>query len=329
MSRYVSPVFEINDINGAPQVGAKLVFYTPGTTNPKTIYSDAGLTTPRTNPVTAVSSNAGAIYPNIYLDGVYDVVQQDASGTVDTDDGVALWTRDDVGATSEGALSLWLAGTTYSIPEIVLGSDDEYYRSLVDANQGNDPTSSDVQWERLRFGRIFNVNTTYAQGDRVLIESKTASASVSLDFITGITSEFTQYILEIINLVPASSVDIYLRFSDDGGSTFKSGASDYAYGSDQTSASAAFIPISVIATAISNTASHGGICGRATVYNPALVSVQTNCVTNITQASSATAIFSMYTGGSYVTAATIDGFQIIAESGNLTSGTVNLWGIQQ
>ena len=167
MSRYVSPVFEINDINGAPQVGAKLVFYTPGTTNVKTIYSDSGFTTPRTNPVTAVSSDAGAIYPDVFLDGLYDVYQQDASGTPDTDDGAAIWDRPNVGDVSTGAFELWLNDTTYSIPEIVLGSDDEYYRSLVDANQGNDPTTSATNWEQLQLGRVWNTNITYAIGDSV------------------------------------------------------------------------------------------------------------------------------------------------------------------
>lgn len=167
MSRYVSPTFQIDDINGFSQVGAKLVFYTPGTTNLKTIYSDSGFTTPITNPVTSVSSNAGAIYPNIYLDGLYDVVQQDATGTVDTDDGATIWTRDDVGETSTGPFTLWDTGVIYAIPEIVLGSDDEYYRSLIDSNQGNNPISSPASWEQLRFGRIWNTNITYAIGDSV------------------------------------------------------------------------------------------------------------------------------------------------------------------
>ena len=167
MSRYISPVFQIDDKNGAPRVGAKLVFYTPGTTNEKTIFSDAALTISQTNPVTAVDSDAGAIYPDIFLNGLYDVVQQDASGTIDTDDGVTLWTRPNVGEIATVPFQLWDSGVIYSIPEIVLGSDDEYYRSLVDSNQGNDPTSSAVQWEQLRLGRIWNTNITYGVGDSV------------------------------------------------------------------------------------------------------------------------------------------------------------------
>lgn len=97
MARYINPVVNIEDSNGAPYVGAKLVFYETGTTTLKTIYSDSDLTTPRTNPVTAINSDGGAIYPDIFISGIYKVVQQDDSGTADTDDGATIWTRDPVG----------------------------------------------------------------------------------------------------------------------------------------------------------------------------------------------------------------------------------------
>lgn len=165
MSRYINPVETILDNNGDPIVGAKLVFYEPGTTTKKTIYSDAGFATPITNPVTA---DANGRYTNIFLEGIYKVVQQDATGTPDTDDGAEIWSRDPVGDTASGQFELWISSTTYSIPEIVLGSDDNYYRSLVDANQGNDPASPSLaQWEQLKFGRVWNTNITYAIGDSV------------------------------------------------------------------------------------------------------------------------------------------------------------------
>lgn len=147
MSRYISPVIEISNINGAPQVGAKLCFYEPGSVSTKkAIYSDSGLTVAITNPATAVSSAAGAIYPSIFLDGLYSVVQQDASGTADTDDGSVIWSRDPVGELSAGQFDPWLTDQTYSIGDIVKGSDDSHYISLVATNQGNDPISSPTKW---------------------------------------------------------------------------------------------------------------------------------------------------------------------------------------
>lgn len=187
MSRYVSPVETITDLNGAPMVGAKLVFYATGTATPKTIYSDSGLSVPMTNPVTAVSSGAGAIYPDIYLDGIYKVVQQDDSGTAGVADGVVLWTRDPVGDVTTGNFEAWLNDSTYNIPEVVYASNDKYYISLVDANQGNEPSASPAQWKEsfIKDGAFVNGDATEpfsastlvdSNGNEVIIPAGSASA---------------------------------------------------------------------------------------------------------------------------------------------------------
>jgi hypothetical protein len=158
MARYSNPTSQYSDINGVPLPGNQLFFYETGTTTFKNTFSDAGLTTANTNPV--VSDASGRI-PDIFLDGTYKVVLKD------TDD-VTIWTRDPLGDTTAGQFTAWLNDVTYNIPEIVLGSDDDYYRSLTDANQGNDPTSSAANWEQLEFGRIWNTNVTYALGDEAI-----------------------------------------------------------------------------------------------------------------------------------------------------------------
>jgi len=157
MARYSNSVPQIQDANGDPIVGAKKYFFEPGSSTLKTIYSDSALSLPTVNPV--VSDSAGR-FPDIFLDGTYKEVQEDENG-------VTLWTRDPVGIDTTGEWVLWDAGTTYSIPQIVLGSDDEYYRSLVDTNIGNDPTSSPASWEQIYLGRIWNANVTYSITDTV------------------------------------------------------------------------------------------------------------------------------------------------------------------
>jgi hypothetical protein len=64
---------------GVPASGEKLYFYLSGGTTPTPVYSDAGLTTPLSNPV--VADSAGR-FPAIYLDGAisYRVVQETAGG---------------------------------------------------------------------------------------------------------------------------------------------------------------------------------------------------------------------------------------------------------
>lgn len=59
------PLWRPLDANGAIMPGCYLQFYESQTTTPATVYADAGLTTPLTNPVV---SNAAGVFPAIYGD---------------------------------------------------------------------------------------------------------------------------------------------------------------------------------------------------------------------------------------------------------------------
>lgn len=62
----------------------------------------------------------------------------------------------------------------------------------------------------------------------VLISSSAAASSATIDFTSGITSTYDKYIVIGTSIVPASSgTDIWLRVSEDNGSSFKAGATDY------------------------------------------------------------------------------------------------------
>jgi len=164
MSMYTTPIEQIADGNGKPIVGAKKFLFSVGTIVKKTIYSDPELTVARANPVL---SDADGRFPQFYLSGLYDEIQQDNSGTATGYDGVTLWGPEQVGELAEGPLELWATDQTYNIPDIVVGSNDEYYKTLIDSNQGNDPVSSPGSWEQLQFGRVWNTNVTYAVGEAV------------------------------------------------------------------------------------------------------------------------------------------------------------------
>lgn len=157
-SRFSNPFVQFLDGNGDPLPGSKLEFFLPGTTTQTDTFSDNGLTTPNTNPIIADSD--GRMGP-IYLDDItYKVVLSTAADVV-------IATADPIGALVEGQFELWNNDITYSIPDLVTGSDDCFYRSLTDSNAGNNPTTSAVNWEKLSLGRIWNTNVTYASGDSV------------------------------------------------------------------------------------------------------------------------------------------------------------------
>lgn len=62
--------------------------------------------------------------------------------------------------------------------------------------------------------------TNYNLGALVLLSEKIASASASLDFTSIITSAYDEYLIELINIVPASNSRVRFLVSTDNGSTW-------------------------------------------------------------------------------------------------------------
>jgi hypothetical protein len=88
MPRFPIPRQDCFDTNGAPRAGAKLYFYTTGTTTPLNTYADSALVTPNANPV--VADSAG-LFGEIFLTqtATYKVVLK-------TSLDVTVWTADPV-----------------------------------------------------------------------------------------------------------------------------------------------------------------------------------------------------------------------------------------
>jgi hypothetical protein len=109
MSRFTMPFVQWMDGNGNPLTGGELFFYDFGTTNPKDTFSDAGLTTPNTNPVVAGGvGDANGVWGAIFLGaGDYTVVLKD-------EDGNTVWTSgaQPVSADASGVTSVALTMPT-------------------------------------------------------------------------------------------------------------------------------------------------------------------------------------------------------------------------
>ena len=109
-----------------------------------------------------------------------------------------------------------------------------------------------------------------------LIEEQTPSAAASADFTTGIDATYDEYVFVLTSVVPATdAVVAWVRTSTDGGSTFDSGASDYAWSNNSWVTADA----SHNSTADSELVIHGntnvgsdtnenGISGRVRLYAP-------------------------------------------------------------
>lgn len=159
MARIIDAFTQFFDSAGDPLVNGKLHFLVSGTNNTdKNTYKDAGMTIPNTNPVILDGDGRCS---SVFGEGVYNVILY-------TSDGTQIQQFDPVGANSvDGQFSPWTANNTYNSGDIAQGSDSEYYRSITNNNQNNNPETSATNWELLKLGRVYNDNISYSNGDSV------------------------------------------------------------------------------------------------------------------------------------------------------------------
>jgi len=165
----------------------------------------------------------------------------------------------------------------------------------------------------------------------VLIATKTASNSASIAFTTGITSTYNNYLLVLSSVLTATnSTTLLVQISTNGGSSYLS--SGYSSGVNSSAANSATLANGYSTSGLLIVPSAANGSGAQTSCNAwlnALTSgsgypyVITNCFGN--NGSGYTMGFG---GGSYNTGSTtVNAIQIIAGSGNISSGTFSLYGI--
>ena len=174
-----------------------------------------------------------------------------------------------------------------------------------------------------------------------LIGTATASASASIT-VSGLSTSYKMYAIGISDLkIATDAQDIHLRMGDSGG--IDSGASDYgwfntAFTSDADSTGGtssplgsednadSFICISGQNNAVGNatTEGFGGMwfvtCAGAGTNLPSIIGNYTNTNQN-------GGLTIGMSGGLRTTKISLTQIQIFAQSGNLTSGTMTVWGI--
>jgi hypothetical protein len=166
-------------------------------------------------------------------------------------------------------------------------------------------------------------------GNFVFISSTTISSDATVEF-TGLSSTYSAYFFVLDAVAPASdNVLPWLRVSTDNGSTWKSGASDYAFDTrDQSNigTSAANSEIRLSPNGQGN-ASNETLNGHVYVINPSNTQY-TNIIGSIYMMNNGGDNFYAITGGKYLSTTAVDGVQFLFESGNLASGKISMYGIE-
>lgn len=281
IARFGSLGTQYFDSDGNPLNFGFIQFYEPGTTTPKTTYSDPAELTPNTDPV---ELEADGRQPNIFFSGP-------AKGVLMNSASVVIETRDPIGTDGAGsAFSDWSASTVYQLNDLVKASNGTYYISIASDNVGNNPVTSPEEWtsfdlivnwnefetysqydivkgsDGLLYSSVINTNLnnnptaadptkwigatptpSLVTGSLIHLSTVTASTSASVDVDTTFDSTYDSYLL-IASGVTTSTDTTTLKATLKLGGAYETGAS-YSYHVTNSNASSSAYSAAVSTTA--------------------------------------------------------------------------------
>lgn len=173
-------------------------------------------------------------------------------------------------------------------------------------------------------------------GGLVLLEQHTAAASATLDFTAWYSSTYDEYLIEIINLVPATNVvSLRMRMSTNGGVSYDSAgnygwtaAGDNRFGEGRGGADTGATAIQCMYAANQDNTATKGTSGYARLFSPASTALHkavrgslNDIITGVMQ------VEEFY--GSYNSLTAVNAFQFFFSSGNIASGIIRVYGVQK
>jgi hypothetical protein len=166
------------------------------------------------------------------------------------------------------------------------------------------------------------------------ISSTDISSAATYAFTAVDASSYDSYLMHIHNLTPATdAVHLYMRTSSDGGSSYDSGGSDYSYCGnldDIAIATTTFIELNASNGAttriVGSSANEKGWSGQVWIHMPHLA-IRTHVTWNFGMDHSASTSMSGNGTGVREAAADVDAWQLLFSSGDIESGTVNVYGL--
>lgn len=183
----------------------------------------------------------------------------------------------------------------------------------------------------LRADGTFTVPSTSAM---VLLNTLTASNSTTLSDTTSLTGTYSYYRIVFQNIVPATNQKI-LELQVHSGGAFKAtgyitDCQQFGVASVQANSSSAttYIPISFPSDtqvySLGNVAP--GLSGYVEIFTPSVSGlIMIGGQTTLLAANGNTAM--MMTSGYWNSAGVVDGFQVLMDSGNITSGVIKIYGV--
>jgi hypothetical protein len=180
-------------------------------------------------------------------------------------------------------------------------------------------------------GEATGLKWAAAGGDWELLGTASPSAAATVNFtLTGWTNaDYIAYKVMLAHVAPATdNVTLQLRTSTDGGSTYDSGASDYAWQRVEITTNIPDVADSQIdLIRFMGNAADETISGEVTLFNPA--AAQFGTVTwKLIGKNTAGSVITSEGSGQRLSAANVDAFQFFFSSGNVASGELRLYGLK-
>lgn len=182
-------------------------------------------------------------------------------------------------------------------------------------------------------------NTTPSPGSYVFLGQRVASASATLDFTSLMTADYDTYVFDIIDLRPATdNVALHMRTSTDNGANWDSSAGAYYWRTDivaldGTSTAPTLASSTTSATEMTlapgvGNAANEGVSGEV-VLRGVNGTTRRKAIHFEGEAEDPSGITRLIrSDGHRNNAANIDAARFYFSSGNITSGTINLYGLK-
>ena len=185
------------------------------------------------------------------------------------------------------------------------------------------------------------IDSGIAQGPMQLITTLTASSSATLDFTSGISSTYEEYVFVFFNLHPADNgVEFEFQGNAAGASGFnetitsslfkaghgEDGSGDslnYETGHEQSQGTG----FQDIARYVGN-GNDESVCGTLTLYDPSSTAFVKHFIARTQMYHASNEAEDCFTAGYFNTTAAIDEIQFKFSAGNIDTGTIKMYGIK-
>jgi len=172
-------------------------------------------------------------------------------------------------------------------------------------------------------------------GGLTLLEQHTASSSATLDFTTCISATYDEYMIEFVGIIPATnSVSFVMRMGTGAGPTYDTGANygwaaftirAAATGFDGVEGGTTAMRIGY-STTIDNT-STGSLNGTIRLYDPQSTSLYKRWNGIVSMVASGGFRVVDLCEGSYESTTAVTAVRFYMSSGNISSGTIRIYGV--